>query len=111
MEESISSGQQMPAMAIPECDTVPETRDENPTLGDMATYLKVGKRAVYRFARKGFRRSSSAGFSAFAAQAGSLDSRKHQQDEAGGRVSMHQIGNRITFGKEPRGGSLSCQFP
>ena len=35
---------------------------------------------------------------------------EHQQEEAGGRVSVHQIGNRITFGKEPRGG-LPCQFP
>jgi hypothetical protein len=37
MEESISFGQQMPSMAIPEGDTVPETRDEILTLDEEAT--------------------------------------------------------------------------
>ena len=41
----------MPSMAIPEGDTVPETRDEILTL-DVAAYLKAGKRMVHRLARK-----------------------------------------------------------
>ena len=53
MEESISFGQQMPSMAIPEGDTVPETRDEILTLDEVATYLKAGKRTVYRLAQQG----------------------------------------------------------
>jgi len=53
MEESVSLGQQMPSMAIPEGDTVPETRDEILTLDEVATYLKAGKRTVYRLAQKG----------------------------------------------------------
>ena len=40
-------------MAIPEGDTVPETRDEILTLDEVATYLKAGKRTVYRLAQKG----------------------------------------------------------
>ncbi len=43
----------MPSMAIPEGDTVPETRDEILTLDEVATYLKAGKRTVYRLAQKG----------------------------------------------------------
>ena len=53
MEESVSFGQQMPSMAIPEGDTVPETRDEILTLDEVATYLKAGKRTVYRLAQQG----------------------------------------------------------
>ena len=53
MEESISFGQQMPSMAIPEGDTVPETRDEILTLDEVATYLKAGKGTVYRLAQQG----------------------------------------------------------
>lgn len=53
MEESVSFGQQMPSIAIPEGDTVPETRDEILTLDDVAAYLKAGKRTVYRLAQKG----------------------------------------------------------
>ncbi len=52
MEESNSFGQQMPSTAIPEGDTVPETRDEILTLDDVAAYLKAGKRMVHRLARK-----------------------------------------------------------
>jgi hypothetical protein len=37
MEESISFGQQIPSMAVPEGDTVPETRDEILTLDEEAT--------------------------------------------------------------------------
>ena len=40
-------------MAVPEGDTVPETRDEILTLDEVATYLKAGKRTVYRLAQKG----------------------------------------------------------
>jgi len=38
-------------MAIPEGDTVHETRDEILTLDEVATYLKAGKRTVYRLAQ------------------------------------------------------------
>ena len=40
-------------MAIPEGDTVPETRDEILTLDEVATYLKAGKGTVYRLAQQG----------------------------------------------------------
>ena len=53
MEELTGIGQQMPSVAISECDTVPETRDEILTLDDVAAYLKAGKRTVYRLAQKG----------------------------------------------------------
>ncbi len=76
-----------------------EVESEILTLEEVAAYLKAGKRTVYRLAQKGeipafklggtwrFRRSE-------------LDRRKHQQEEAGGRVSVRQVNDRIAFGKE-----------
>ena len=43
----------MPSMAVPEGDTVPETRDEILTLDEVTAYLKAGKRTVYRLAQQG----------------------------------------------------------
>ncbi len=90
-----------------------EVESEILTLEEVAAYLKAGKRTVYRLAQKGeipaFKLGGNLALSPLGA--GSVDRRKHQQEEAGGRVSVHQISNRITFGKEPRGGLLACQFP
>ena len=89
-----------------------EVESEILTLEEVAAYLKAGKRTVYRLAQKGEIPAFKLGEPALSPLgAGSVDRRKHQQEEAGGRVSVHQISNRITFGKEPRGGLLACQFP
>jgi hypothetical protein len=104
MEESISVGRQTPSTAIPEGDTVSETRDEILTLDDVAAYLKAGKRTVYRLAQTGAEGRNS-GFQAWRHQAlsplraGSLDRRQYQQ-EAGGGVSADQASRHITLGEE-----------
>lgn len=53
MKQLINVGQHVPSMAIPDGDTVPETRDEILTLDDVAAYLKASKRTVYRLTQKG----------------------------------------------------------
>ncbi len=92
----------MPSMAIPEGDTAPETRDEILTVDEVATYLKAGKRTVYRLAQQGeipafklggtwrFRRSE-------------LDRRQHPQEEAGGRVNTNPTRTGIKAAPEVTG--------
>jgi len=79
------------------------------TLDDVSVYLKGGKRTVYRLAQKGEIPAFKLG-GTWRFRCSELDRGKRQQKEAGGRVSVRQIGNRITFLKEPSGGLLACQF-
>lgn len=85
-----------------------DTDGEILTLEEVAAYLKAGKRTVYRLAQKGeipafklggtwrFRRSELDSWIAESIN------KKKPEEEAGGRVTVRHVCNRITSGKAHR---------
>ena len=75
---------------------MPETRDEILTVDEVATYLKAGKRTVYRLAQQSeipaFKHGGTWRF-----RRSELDRPKHQQEVAGGQVSEDRASRRITL--------------
>jgi excisionase family DNA binding protein len=81
-------------------ETVMDRDDEILTLDEIAAYLKIAKRTVYRLAQKGEIPAFKLGGTwRFRLRDGLLDRRKHQQEEAGGRVSADQASRRIVLGE------------